>query len=104
MSEPNETIKERLTRVEGAVHDIGIKVDNVACSLSSLQQAEDRRYTDRLLPERVRQLEDWRIAQETRDRTLTSVMTRVFGVSVVGAVSSVIAIIVGVLAIIGART
>jgi hypothetical protein len=49
---------QRLERIEGAISDLKDDVVSLKDHVATLQQAEDRRFTDRLLPDRVRALED----------------------------------------------
>jgi len=52
------TTNERLNRIEDTLTNVSLEMGELRDHVSSLQQAEDRRFTDRLLPERVRVLED----------------------------------------------
>lgn len=58
MPDSGGTERQRLIRLEDKVDEIRSEVTEMRRHVDTLQQAEDRRYTDRLLPERVRALED----------------------------------------------
>ncbi|MBU2346584.1 MAG: hypothetical protein KJ888_20535 [Gammaproteobacteria bacterium] len=49
---------DRLKRLEGKVDNLHQALDKMADRVSVLKEAEDRRHSDRLLPERVRVLEE----------------------------------------------
>lgn len=49
---------QRLDRLEGKVDELATDLRSLTTHVSTLQSAEDRRFTDRLLPDRVRALED----------------------------------------------
>jgi hypothetical protein len=52
------TTTERLGRLEDKLDMISSEMGELRDHVNGLQQAEDRRFTDRLLPDRVRALED----------------------------------------------
>jgi hypothetical protein len=52
------TTTERLGRLEDKLDTVAVEVCQLRDHVNGLQQAEDRRFTDRLLPDRVRALED----------------------------------------------
>jgi hypothetical protein len=76
------------------------KVDQLAESVDELKRSEgNRRSTDEA---RLRRLEDQMLVWDTRWVTIGSLLTRVFGVSIIGAAASVLSIILAVLALTGA--
>lgn len=81
------TTIQRLDRLEA-------KVDDLTERVASLTQNEAvRRSEDRELPARVRRLEDHQLVWDTRWQTIGTMLTRVFGVSVIAAVASVLSIV-----------
>lgn len=91
------TTIQRLDRLEA-------KVDDLADKVATLTQNEAvRRSEDRELPARVRRLEDQLLVWNTRWQTVDTMLARVFGVSVIGAVASIIAIIATIIALVGGR-
>jgi hypothetical protein len=91
---------QRLTRVESKVDTLETKLDGMTETLDGmadkvlcLSQAEDRRFADRQIPDRVRKLEDQMLIWDTRWQTISTMLSRVFGVSIIAAVASVLSII-----------
>ena len=76
---------QRLARLEGKVDSLTRTVDEMAEKVETLGQAEDRRYADRLLPERVRGLEDQALETRVYLRQLRWVLAAILG-GVFGAV------------------
>ena len=95
MSGPHEfrgSVTDRLDRVERSLDELKLEMRDLRAN------ATERRSTDEA---RLRKLEDTMLVWDTRWTTVSTMLTRVFGVSVVGAVSSVLAIIVALFAITG---
>jgi hypothetical protein len=83
---------QRLSRLED-------KVDQLAASVEDLKHAEgNRRSTDE---SRLRKLEDQMLIWDTRWLTIGTLLTRVFGVSLIGAAASILSIILAIIALEG---
>lgn len=94
MSGPHEfrgSVTDRLDRLEQALHELRLEVRDLRAN------ATERRSNDET---RIRKLEDTMLIWDTRWTTVSTMLTRVFGVSIVGAAASIMAIIVAVAAII----
>jgi hypothetical protein len=77
---------QRLERLEN-------KVDRIDDRLSSIaSRVEARRVEDQRIPDRVRKLEDEMLVWDTRWSTINAMLSRIFGVSVIAAVASIVAI------------
>ena len=77
---------QRLERLEGKVD----KLDDRLTAIAS--RVEARRVDDQLIPDRVRRLEDQMLVWDTRWSTINAMLSRIFGVSIVAAVASMLAI------------
>ena len=94
MTSPHEfrgSVTDRLDRLEQALHELKMEVRDLRSS------ATDRRGTDE---SRIRRLEDTMLVWDTRWTTVSTMLTRVFGVSIVGAAASIAAIIMAILAVV----
>ncbi|HSW43192.1 MAG TPA: hypothetical protein VLM76_11845 [Patescibacteria group bacterium] len=78
----------RLARVERKVDGVEHKLDGILTDLARLQSAIER------VPDeaRLRRLEDQQLVWDTRWSTIGTMLTRVFGMSIVAAVASIISI------------
>jgi hypothetical protein len=95
MGSPHEfrgSVTDRLDRLEQALHELKQEVRDLRSN------ASDRRMTDET---RIRKLEDSMLVWNTRWTTISTMLTRVFGVSIVGAVASIMAIVVALLSVAG---
>lgn len=84
------TMTQRLERLEGKVD----KLDDRLTAIAS--RVEARRVEDAQIPDRVRHLEDQMLVWDTRWSTINAMLSRIFGVSVVAAIASLIAIAAGI--------
>jgi predicted nucleic acid-binding Zn-ribbon protein len=81
------SVTDRLDRLEQSLIELKSEVRDLRAS------STERRSTDE---SRIRKLEDTMLVWDTRWSTVNTMLTRVFGVSIVGAVASVLAIITAV--------
>jgi hypothetical protein len=94
MSVPHEfrgSVTDRLDRLEQALVDLKAEMRDLRAN------ATERRSNDEA---RLRKLEDTMLVWDTRWTTVSTMLTRVFGVSIVGAAASVMAIVVALMAVI----
>ena len=80
------TTTQRLERLESKVDRIDDRLTAIA------SRVEARRIEDSMIPDRVRRLEDQMLVWDTRWSTINAMLSRIFGVSVIAAVASIIAI------------
>ena len=73
------TTIQRLGRLEAKVDTLSETVNDMSEKLGNLSQAEDRRYADRLLPERVRVVEDKTLKVEVYLGQLRWILAAVLG-------------------------
>lgn len=77
---------QRLERLEGKVDKLDERLSAIA------SRVEARRVEDQQIPDRVRKLEDQMLVWDTRWSTINAMLSRIFGVSIIAAVASILAI------------
>jgi hypothetical protein len=85
------TVTQRLDRLETSVSRIVRDIEDIK------EKGGERRSTDEM---RLRKVEDQLLVWNTRWQTIDTMLTRVFGVSIIGAVASIIAIVATVIALV----
>lgn len=86
---------QRLERLEGKVDRIDERLTSIA------SRVEARRIEDSMIPDRVRRLEDQMLVWDTRWSTINAMLSRIFGVSVIAAVASILAIVAWIINLTG---
>jgi hypothetical protein len=77
----------RLSRLETKVDSLTTTIDHLAGEVEGLSQAEDRRFADRLMPDRVRALEDQTLELRLYLRQAKWAVALALGAAIAGAVN-----------------
>ena len=90
--EQDGTTIARLSRLETKVDGLTKTLDHLAGEVEGLAQAEDRRFADRLLPERVRVLEDQTLEVRLYVRQMKWAVVLVLTSVIVGVINIVLSL------------
>lgn len=82
----------RLSRLETKVDGLTTTLDRLAGEVEGLSQAEDRRFADRLLPDRVRALEDQTLEVRLYVRQMKWAAVLVLSSVIVGVINIVLSL------------